>query len=128
MYGRFITMKDSLKLKKPYVIASILVVLAIGFTFLGYGISIWAFQRKFEYYIILLSFCFLYGLLAYVSGDLTYYFYKRSTGEFKPAIPDEIREKMFVRRLPFIYALVVVLLFTAIMFIISLFLGRWPFL
>ncbi len=106
-----------------------LCVLSVGASFLAYGISIWVNAKTpFPYYIVLLVFAFLYGFLAYLMGDLEYLRYKKELGEIHPGVTEEEKEKIFMKRLPFIYALIVTLLVLAIFFIISLFLKRWPLL
>ena len=106
-----------------------LTALSIGLSFLSYGISIWVGAAKpFPYYIVMLIFIFLYGLLAYLVGDIEYLKYKKKVGEVHPSVPDEEREKIFLLRLPFIISLIATLLVIGVLFIVSLFIKRWPLL
>lgn len=114
---------------KVYIIAFMLSILSIGLSFLSYGISVWVkAPNPFPYYIPMLVFAFIYALLAYLMGDLVYLKYKKQTGEIHPSVPIEIKEKMLVKRLPFIYALIITLLVIAGLFIASLFMKHWPLL
>ena len=114
---------------KLYLIALVLSVISIGSSFLAYGISIWAGAAKpFPYYIILLAFIFFYGFFAYLFGDLEYLKYKKKVGEYHPSIPEEERIKILSKRIPFIIALIITFAVLAVLFIISLFLKRWPLL
>lgn len=101
---------------------------AIGISFLSYAISIWLNLSPFPYYYLLFIFDFIFGLLAYISGDIIYIKYKRSTGEINPIIPEEIKIKISKYRLPFIVALIIVSILIIILLIITLFINRWPLL
>ena len=122
-------MKSLLTNIKVYLISFMLTLLSIGASFLAYGISIWVKAEKpFPYYVVMLVFIFIYGLLAYVFGDLQYLKYKKEKEEFHPSLTEEERMVILSKRLPFIYALIITLLVLAVFFIISLFLKRWPLL
>ena len=106
-----------------------LTALSVGISFLSYGISIWVGNEKpFPYYITMLVFCFLYGLLAYVVGDIEYIRYKKKVDEVHPTLPNEEKEKILNLRLPFIISLIFTILVLGVLFIISLFMKRWPLL
>ena len=106
-----------------------LTALSIGASFLAYGISIWVkAEYPFPYYVIMLIFIFLYGFFAYLFGDLEYLKYKRMSGEMYPSLGEEQKEAIRNKRLPFIYALIANVLVVGVLFIISLFLKRWPLL
>ena len=106
-----------------------LIVLSIGGSFLSYGISIWVGAEKpFPYYVTMLVFSFLYGFFAYLFGDLEYLRYKKQVGEINPTVPEEEKEKILNKRLPFIIALIFTILVLGVLFIISLFMKRWPLL
>ena len=114
---------------KVLIISFMLTVLSVGATFLSYGISIWVEASKpFPYYVVMLSFIFIYGFLAYLMGDLEYLRYKKEVGEIHPSIPEEERIKILNKRLPFIISLIINLLIIGVLFIISLFMKRWPLL
>lgn len=106
-----------------------LTVLSVGASFLSYGISIWVGATKpFPYYVTMLVFIFLYGFLAYLVGDLEYLNYKKKSGEYHPNVSEEEKEKILNKRLPFIISLIINLLIIGVLFIISLFMKRWPLL
>ena len=106
-----------------------LTVLSIGSSFLSYGISIWVgASHPFPYYIVMLSFIFLYALLAYIVGDIEYLKIKKAKGEYRPSLTEEEKEKIFNKRLPFIISLILTILCIGVLFIISLFLKHWPLL
>ena len=114
---------------KVIIISFMLTVLSVGASFLSYGISIWVGASKpFPYYVIMLIFIFIYGLLAYVIGDLEYLKYKKQVGEYHPSLPEEEKIKILNKRLPFIISLIINLLILGVLFIISLFMKRWPLL
>ena len=106
-----------------------LTLLSVGSSFLAYGISIWVgAERPVRYYTILMIFMFLYGLLAYVVGDIEYLRYRKRVGEHRPAITEEERIKLISLRLPFIVSLIVTTLVFAVFFVIYLFTKSWPLL
>ena len=114
---------------KVILISFMLAVLSVGASFLSYGISIWVGAAKpFPYYIVMLSLIFIYGLLAYVVGDIEYLRYKKQVGEYHPSLSEEEKAKIFNKRLPFIISLIINLLIISVLFIISLFMKRWPLL
>ena len=121
-------MFESIKKVKILIFGLILAVVGIGLSFLSYGISCWCNYEKFPYYIVLLSFSFLYGLLAYVSGDILIIKYRRKVQEINPVIPEAEQKKIWDARTPFIIGLILVLLVTGVLYIVSLFIGRWPLL
>ena len=104
-------------------------ILSVGASFLSYGISIWVnAEAPFPYYIVMLTFVFLYGLFAYLFGDIEYLRYKKKVQEINPTLPEEEKEKILNIRLPFIISLIFTILILGVLFIISLFMGRWPLL
>ena len=106
-----------------------LTILSVGLSFLSYGISIWVnAETPFPYYVVMLIFIFLYGFFAYLFGDLEYLRYKKRVGEINPTLPDDEKEKILNLRLPFIISLIFTILILGVLFIISLFLKRWPLL
>lgn len=106
-----------------------LTLLSIGASFLSYGVSIWVgASQPFPYYITMLVFIFIYGLLAYLVGDIEYLRYKKKVGEYKPSLPREERTIILNKRLPFVISLIINLLIIGVLFIISLFMKRWPLL
>lgn len=121
-------MKQSLQKIKTYIIASILTVISVGTSFLIYFLVKNLANQTFPYYMFLIIFSFLYALLAYISGDIVIFKFKRSSDEINPIIPKEVEERAWIYRAPFVVALVLTLLVLLVFFIISLFMGRWPFL
>ena len=115
---------------KVLLISFMLTALSIGSSFLAYGISISVGAEKpFPYYIIMLVFIFVYGFLAYLIGDLQYLKYKKEKQEFiSVSLTPEEKEVILQKRLPFIISLVLNLLVIGVLFIISLFLKKWPLL
>lgn len=106
-----------------------LTLLSVGASFLSYGISIWVGSEKpFPYYVTMLAFIFVYGFLAYLVGDLEYLRYKKEVGEYHPSISEEEKKTILNKRLPFIISLIINLLIIGVLFIISLFMKRWPLL
>lgn len=111
-----------------------LILFAVGLTILSIAVSFLLFflfrlgNINFPYYIPLLAFSFIYGLLAYIFGDIVIYKYKKTVSITETYIPPEVIEKAWRFRLPFIYALIATLLVLAVFFIISLSNGgKWPF-
>ena len=111
-----------------------LIMFGVGLTILSIGVSFLLFflfrlgNINFPYYIPLLAFSFIYGLLAYIFGDIVIYKYKKTVSVTETYIPPEVNEKAWRFRLPFIYALIATLLVLAVFFIISLSNGgKWPF-
>lgn len=117
-------MRDVLKNKKIYIFAAILVVISIGTSFLISALCNWTFP----YYIPLVIFSFVYGLASYISGDIMIVRYRHRVQEINPALPFEEQIKAWTARAPFIIALIVTLLVLGTFFVISLFLGKWPFI
>jgi hypothetical protein len=106
-----------------------LTVISVGASFLAYGVSIWLkAEHPFPYYVIMLIFIFLYGFFAYLFGDLEYLRYKKEVGEMRPTLPEEEKEKILNKRLPFIISLIINIIILGVFFIISLFMKRWPLL
>lgn len=106
-----------------------LTLLSVGSSFLVYGISIWVgAERPVRYYTILIFFMFLYGLLAYVVGDIEYLRYRKRVGEHRPAITEEEKVKLISLRLPFIISLGVTSAVFAVFFVVYLFTKTWPLL
>ena len=106
-----------------------LTVISFGASFLAYGVSIWLkAEYPFPYYVIMLIFIFLYGFFAYLFGDLEYLRYKKEVGEMHPTLPEEEKEKILNKRLPFIISLIINIIILGVFFIISLFMKRWPLL
>ena len=114
---------------KVYLYSFMLTILSVGLSFLSYGISIWAnAEEPFPYYVVMLVFIFLYGFFAYLFGDIEYFRYKKKVGEFNPSLPDKEKEKILNLRLPFIISLIFTILILGVLFIISLFMKKWPLL
>lgn len=120
-------MKTNFKDIKLILFGVGLTILSIGSSFLlSYLFSLGGIN--FPYFIPLLAFSFIYGLLAYVFGDIVIYKYKKTVSETETYIPPTVIDKAWRYRLPFIYALLATLLVLAIFFIISLSNGgKWPF-
>ena len=114
---------------KAYLYSFMLTILSVGSSFLNYGISIWVKAEKpFPYYVTMLVFIFLYGFFAYLFGDIEYLRYKKKAGEMNPTLPEEEKEKILNKRLPFIISLIFNILILGILFIIYLFTKNWPLL
>lgn len=113
--------------KSTFIYGILLTGLAFGVAFIPYGVSCSkGSSSKFPYYYILLIFLGIYGLLSYISGDIVIHKYKKSTGDINPVVPKEIEDSAWKYRWPFVFALITVLLVTAVLFIIFLVTKRWP--
>ena len=122
-----IRMKNALKSKKVWIIASILTVVGVGVPFLVLLITYLSNTAKLANYTVILGlFAACYLLIGYVWGDLHTVAYRRKNKEWDSPLPENIKTSAWQRRWPFFLACIVVFIVFMVFEIIYWTTGSYP--
>lgn len=122
-------MKNALKSKRVYIIASILTVIGIGVPFLVLVITLNIDDAApFQYPALLGAFAAVFLLIGYVWGDLHTVAFRRKEKNWDGEVPENIKIESWKRRWPFFLAAIAVLVAFLVVEIIFWVTGHYPYL
>lgn len=122
-------MKNALKSKRVYIIASILTVIGIGVPFLVLVITLNIDDAApFQYPALLGAFAAVFLLIGYVWGDLHTVAFRRKEKNWDGEVPENIKIESWKRRWPFFLAAIAVLVAFLVVEIIFWITGHYPYL
>ena len=122
-------MKNALKSKRVYIIASILTVIGIGVPFLVLVITLNIDDAvPFQYPALLGAFAAAFLLIGYVWGDLHTVAFRRKEKNWDGEVPENIKIESWKRRWPFFLAAIAVLVAFLVVEIIFWITGHYPYL
>ena len=122
-------MKNALKKPRVWIIAAALSVIGVGVSFLVLVITLNVNNaRPFQYPLMLGVFAATYLLAGFVWGDLFVVHYRRKNKKWDDALPEDIKESAWSRRLPFYFAAATIFAVFMVFEIIYWVVGSYPFL
>lgn len=120
-------MLSTLKNKMTYLIGVPLVILGVGIPFLVWGICKANGYGQFPYWVLLASIGFIYILVGLISSDVGESSYCRKNDITSlNDVPVEVHHKFFQRKMPWIYAGIIVLIVLGVFAAIFFFTKQWP--
>ena len=122
-------MKSAFKKWKVWLIAIILIVIAIAVPFIVLIITLNIEDASpFQYPLLLGAFAATYLLVGFIWGDLHTVSYRRKNKNWDDELPPEVKESAWSRRMPFYIAAVIVFTVFFTFEIIYWIIGHYPFL
>ena len=124
-----VKMKKAFKKFRVWMIALALTVVGGGVPFLVLVITLNIDNAEaFQYPLLLGAFAAVYLLVGFVWGDLHVAFYRRKEKNWDGALPEEVKESAWSRRLPFYIAAAIIFTIFMVFEIIFWISGKYPFL
>ena len=114
-------MKTSLKNWKTYLVASILILVAAGVSFIQHFIIIYNFPsvNPWNYVFMLCAFGFIFILIGFIGGAIIIGKYRHKTKQWNEKLPQDKKDQAWKFRTPLFLAALVTLILALVLEIIT---------